>query len=70
MHREKGLSIHNKYLSKIYLNIAKSYFRINRINETKEYFEKLLSFEDDYKKKNIDKEFDDFLTMLRHDPGL
>jgi tetratricopeptide (TPR) repeat protein len=70
LHHEQVMKVYNEYLSRIYFNIAKSYYRINNLKETKIYLKKSLILNNEYDSNNIDAAIDEFIGIFRHDPML
>lgn len=70
LHHEQVMKIHNEYLSRIYFNIGKSYYRINNLKEANNSLKKSLMLNNEYDSKNIDVDIDEIIAIFRHDPML
>jgi len=70
LHYEQVMKIYNEYLSKIFFNIGKSYYRINNIEEAKNYLNKSILLSKEYRGDNINKGVDEFIAIFKQDPML
>jgi len=62
--------VENEFLSRIYFNIGKSYFRMNQLTEAKKYLGKSVALDEENKNQSIDKGIYELLSTLKHDPEL
>ncbi len=67
LNHPKRQEIHNRFLSRIYFNIGKSYYRMNLLAEARKYFGLSIKLDETMKNEDVNKKIEEFLSVLEHD---